>query len=315
MHARIAVVAGIDGFLGRHLARQLLRTGHQVIGLSRRSDGWTDPGLSRVPTVLTIPDNARVGVEQAMNRLKASERHVTVYHLAGIADAHVCESQPFEAFCSNVVVTASLLEVARHLRLPRIVFASTGLVYAVEHRRPIEESQLTRPDSVYAATKLAAEAMIEGYASRHAIAAAVLRIGNVYGAGMTESSVVGKLLLQASRREALVIKSGAPTRDFLYVGDAVEGMIAVARVLGGARFEVYNLSSGVGCTVGDLARTLARVVDPQPELVETAPHAVGSHPWLVLSNARLRSATGWQPRRSLAEGLADSLRDLSAQAS
>jgi UDP-glucose 4-epimerase len=229
--------------------------------------------------------------------------------MAGLSAVRACHEQPLRALESNVHFTLEILEALRDLTVRRFVFPSTGLVYEPSADRDVAETSATRAQSIYGATKLAAEEFVRAYFVAYGFHCGIARLSNVYGAGMVTESVIGKLFGQAIRGVPLSIRSGQAIRDFLYIEDAVDGMLAIARSLESPGCSVYNVSSGVGVAIGFIADAVARAFSISAKVLETDPEAIGAVSSLVLSNELLGRNLGWHPRYSLDSGLAASVEE------
>jgi UDP-glucose 4-epimerase len=230
----------------------------------------------------------------------------TVFHLAARTAVEDSFRDPNAHFRTNTLGTLSLLEACRRSGTRKLVFASTGLVYGIPRELPVPETHATFPLSPYAASKLAAEAALQAYASAFGMAVEVARISNIYGTDNPET-VVGRALAAGGRGEDIVVRELETVRDFLHVDDAVEGLLRLAQAGGEPGCRVVNLSTGRGCSIGALLDTLVRVAgeDGGPRLRVRAGEesAADLVPEIVLANATLRARTGWVPAVSLEDGL------------
>ena len=182
------------------------------------------------------------------------------------------------------------------IRSPR--FTSSGLctsaVYGIAKTLPIAETAPTfQPVSLYGATKLACEALVT------AAWGTSVRLANVYGPGMGQANVVSTILAQIPGTGPLRVRDGAPVRDFLWIDDAVAGLIAmVDRTTTG----IYNLGSGQGVAIRELAdMALEAAGECQRPLEETRPSDRASY--LALDIAATESVTRWRPQVTAKEGM------------
>jgi UDP-glucose 4-epimerase len=225
-----------------------------------------------------------------------------LFHLAGVASVAACARDPGFAFRLNVTATLNVLEVCRAAGIRQVVFPSTALVYGRPSQLPVDEQAPAAPLTFYAATKLAAEALLAGYAAEFGVASVVARLGNVYGPSAAADTVVARLVRQARLGGPLLIKTLAPVRDFIYIEDVVEGLIRLAVAGGPPGIRLFNLSSGQATSIGALASTIARLAGSSG-IQETDPGTSDASANLQLDIGRLVAATGWQPAFSLEQGL------------
>lgn len=295
-----AIVTGAGGFIGRALSARLEARGCRIRGfdLPGRATGdaircadLSDPGVTQASVAAAVKDLGE---------------GATVFHLAGFANASVCRADPPGAFAANVTATANVLEACRLAGLSRIVFPSTALVYALPGRLPIDERAPLGPRSIYAATKIAAEALLAGYAADYGFSVDSARLGNVYGPGGPADSVASTLLRQVLGDGRVHLRTLAPVRDFIHCDDVAEGLIRLAAAGSEPGLRVFNLSSGVPTSIAELAELAARVVGNALPAVETEA-GTRREDQIALDVAQLRRRTGWAPTIPLIDGLGQTL--------
>jgi GDP-4-dehydro-6-deoxy-D-mannose reductase len=305
--SRRALVTGAAGFVGQWLCRALLADGWDVVGA----------GIAAVPAAGILSEDekrsitwALVDVRHQAEIARAFDQATpeAVFHLAGVSSIPDAQGDPTLAYEINVLGASRLVHEARLRRRageidPVLLVVGSGAQYgrAVE-QRPLRESDSQRPMSVYAASKAAQEVVALEAARSEGVRVVATRSFNHSGPGQAED-----FLLPALVRRVLAIRDGAePTlrignadtvRDFLHVRDVVRAYLAL--VESGAAGEAYNVCSGEGVRVRDLAkRVLAAAgvnaaIEVEPALVRRA-----EVPWLVGDPAKMRGATGWTPTLS-----------------
>ncbi len=299
---RRALVTGGDGFVGRYLCAELRERGISTVvaGRSAEFDG--------VDVVLELADAA--GVRSVVETARAD----VVFHLAAQAFVPLATADPLGTYETNVLGTARLVEAIRALppaNRPRLLLVSSGEVYGVQAPGafPLGEAVLPHPMTVYAASKLAAEAVVLASAYTFGLRAVVTRAFNHIGPGQSDRFAVAAFaqrLAQIAHGEGTVLQVGnlTPERDFLDVRDVVRAYVELA--LHGASGELYNVCSGVPTRISDLLRTLVTVARVAVEIREDpALLRPADVPVLYGDNRKLKDATGWEPRYSLAASLRD----------
>jgi UDP-glucose 4-epimerase len=224
-----------------------------------------------------------------------------VFHLAAQADVQTSVRRPAFDATVNVAGTVEVLEAAREAGA-HVVFASTGGAIYGECDAPATEEAARRPVSPYGIAKLCAEEYVSGWNRIHGSSHVVLRFANVYGPrqdSSLEGGVVSIFLERMARREpTTVFGDGGQTRDFVFVGDVVDALLAAAAADGG----VFNVGTGIETSVLDLHRLCAATVgsaaDPAFE-----PARLGDARRSVLDVSRAREVLGWQARVGLEDGL------------
>jgi UDP-glucose 4-epimerase len=293
------LVTGGAGFLGAALANRLAGDGHQVRVLDDLSAG--DPARLDEQVLFTRGDVAdRPKLWTLLQDVDC------VYHLA--ARVLVSESilYPREYNDVNVGGTVSVMEAMRDAGVQRVVFTSSGAVYGEQAEQPVREDQAPNPQSPYAVSKLAAEYYVRTIGALWGIETVILRIFNAYGPGQnlppSHPPVVPRFLSQALRGGSLVIfGGGGQTRDFVYLDDVVEALVAAATASDVDR-RVVNIGSGHETSVNELAILAAEVVERGVEVLHSPAESGGvSHLCADISLAcRLLD---YEPRVGLMEGL------------
>jgi UDP-glucose 4-epimerase len=293
------LITGAAGFLGSALANRLAREGHQVRGLDDLSTG--DPQSLSPDVLFTRGDvNDRPKLWTLLQEVDC------VYHLA--ARVLVAESvlYPREYNAVNVGGTVSLMEAMRDVGVRRVVFVSSGAVYGDQGDQPLDENAPPNPHSPYAVSKLSAEYYVRTIGDLWAIETVSLRVFNAYGPGQnlppSHPPVIPNFIRMAVRGGTLVVHSdGNQTRDYVFVEDVVNAMVAASTAQEVNRL-VLNVGSGAETSVRELAKQVLKVTNSNAEVMynpRTDPGVSRMCASLALAKERL----GYQPRISLAEGL------------
>ncbi len=293
------LITGGAGFLGSALANRLYREGHEVLVLDDLSAG----------------DRARLDEGVFFHRASVQDRPrlwtllqgvEMVYHLAARTSVAESVNYPREYNAVNVDGTLALLEAMRDVRTPRLVFTSSGALYGEQAQQPVSEEALPNPRSPYAVSKLAAEHYIHTVGRLWGIETVALRIFNAYGPGQPlppfHAPVVPRFLHQAVGGGSLVIfGDGHQTRDFVYLDDVVEALVAVLarQGLGGA---TINIGSGVETSIERLARLVLRLTGSHSNILYS-PKEGGGVSRLCADLRRAEALIDYRPAVSLEEGL------------
>jgi GDP-4-dehydro-6-deoxy-D-mannose reductase len=290
-----ALVTGATGFVGPHLVAHLRANGDEVVGLEDGVVEVCDPG--------------------AITAWLEARRPEVVYHLAGWADVGGSWSAPQEAFRVNAEGTLNVLQAALAAGCRRVLVVSSADVYGVvdEADLPITELHPLRPVSPYAVSKVAADYLgLQAWLGRH-LEVVRVRAFNHLGPGQSDRFVAPSIAARIAANEAgggdeIPVGNLDARRDVTDVRDVVRAYrLLVER---GAPGEAYNVCSGVGVAISELAeQLLARATKPMRLVVDPDRYRPVDVPVLLGSAAKLQQATGWRPEIPLDQTLADVLDD------
>ena len=293
--------------MGSHLTERLLGLGAQVSVLVRpRSVTGTvgaafrnlGPVASRLHRVLAT-DVAGPDAEAAIAQLAPQ----VVFHLAADAYVERSFSHPREVLRTNMDGTMTVLEAARRTAaIERVVVTSSSEVYGAAQSERMGEDHPLQPTSPYAASKVAADRMAMAYHRTYGTSVAVIRPFNTYGPRHVYD-VIPKFIARALGGEPLrVFGDGAQSRDFTYVDDMVDAFLAMG-AHPDAVGRVLHFGTGHATTIATLAQAVAEAVGGDVR-IEHAPARAAEVARLCCDASRAHTLLGWQPRVSLAEGLA-----------
>lgn len=256
------LITGGAGFLGVALSNRLARQGHIVRVLDDVSTGdptrlvpevhFTRGDVNDRPTLWTLLQDVEV-----------------IYHLAARVSVSESILFPRDYNTVNVGGTVTLMEAARDASIRRVVMISSGAVYGNLDLSPYKESYIPHPHSPYAVSKLAAEYYVRTIGALAGIEAVCLRVFNAYGPGQripaSHPPIIPNFLKQAIANGTLVIHGdGNQTRDYVYIDDVVNGMVAAATAPDVNQL-VINIGSGVETSVRELAKLVFQVTENKPE--------------------------------------------------
>jgi UDP-glucose 4-epimerase len=291
-----AIVTGGAGFIGSHAVDALLARGDEVHVLDDLSKGRRE----RVAAAATL----HVADIREPDAVFDEARPELVFHLAAQADVRISVERPAYDADVNVLGTLRILEAARR-HGARVVFASTGGAIYGECDSPAPETAERRPLSPYGTSKLAGEEYLATWNRLYGAPHVALRFGNVYGPRQEphgEAGVVAIFMgLLHDGGEPTIFGDGGQTRDYVYVGDVVEAMLAAADTAGGG---VFNVGTGTETSVNELYAAIQRAAGVE----RAARHAearLGELQRSVLDIALAGRELGWRPRHSLDDGLAE----------
>ena len=303
------VVTGADGFIGSHLVEALVGRGHHVRAMvlynSFGSWGWLD----------SLDEETMAGVEVYLGDIRdpASVRELIegaelVYHLAALIAIPYSYRAPRSYVDTNVIGTLNVLDAVRAAGIARLVHTSTSETYGTARTVPISESHPLVAQSPYAASKLAADKLVESYHASFGVPAVTLCPFNTFGPRQSARAVIPTIISQLAAG-ARQIKLGAlePTRDFQYVADTVEAFLTVGAAPASAVIgEVFNAGTGVEVSIGQLATDIVRLMGADVLVTEDTDRLrpKDSEVMRLVADAdKLYQRTGWSPRVDRNQGL------------
>jgi UDP-glucose 4-epimerase len=301
-----AIVTGGAGFIGSHVSEALVARGDEVHIADDLSSGHRD----NVPAGVTLHE---VDIRSdALTNLVTKLQPEVVFHLAAQADVGTSVEQPAFDADVNVVGTIRVLEAARSVSA-RTVFTSTGGAIYGECKRPAHEEDARRPLSPYGTSKLAGEEYLATWNRLYGTSHVACRLANVYGPRQQPSLEGGVVAIFLQRLhdggDVEIFGDGNQTRDFVYVGDVVEALLAAALAPGAG---VFNLGSGMETSILELHGLCAKTagVEQRPRL---APERPGDLRHSVLDASRAERELGWRAKTTLTDGLAQTWASVQAQ--
>jgi UDP-glucose 4-epimerase len=288
-HIKKAVVTGAQGFIGRALVNYLWMMGTDVISIDIK------PGVaSGYPSV--VLDLKRSGSLDGF-----LDADTVVFHLAAQADVAGSVQDPRKDFEENLGGFFEVLESVRRANC-QLIFPSSGSIFDPSNALPLSERALVKPTSPYSAAKAAGEAYCVAYHRSYGLNTKIARMFSVYGEGMDRFAIHDLVRkVQNNSRELVILGDGQQIRDYLYIGDAVRGLITIARA--GIPGEDYNLASGVPVRLLDLAQEIVALMGyPNINIIPRGQSFPGDVPRWYAKIDKIEQI-GFKPEVPMEEGL------------
>jgi UDP-glucose 4-epimerase len=300
-----ALITGGAGFIGSALVDRLSSDGVEVVvydNLSRGRREFVANALARGGVELVEGD-----VLDGDRLQRALDRCDTVFHFAANADVRHGFDQPTIDLEQNTIATSVVLEAMRAVGVTRIAFSSTGSVYGEPDVFPTPETcPFPVQTSLYGASKLAGEGLIQAYAHGYGFTGIIFRFVSILGERYTHGHVFDFLRsLREDPSRLRVLGDGRQEKSYLYVGDCVSAMtLATNRELEPGAVDVYNLGTDETIVVDDSIATIAGHLGVEPELEYTGGTRgwLGDSPLIHLDCGRIREL-GWRPTLTIPEGI------------
>jgi len=308
---KCALVTGCAGFIGSNLVDDLLARGFDVLGIDNLSTGRVEflqaamskPGFTFL----------RIDLEDAEALPKHFQGVDIVYHLAANADVRFGPDHPRRDLEQNTIVTHNVLEAMRIAGVKKIIFSSTGSVYGESSVTPTpEDAPFPIQTSLYGASKLAGEALIQAYCESFGFQAWIFRFVSILGPRYSHGHVFDFYQqLRENKNRLNVLGDGHQRKSYLHVNDCING-IKIAIEKSTAKVNIFNLGVDATCevreSIGWITGKLG--VHPETNFGTQTRGWIGDNPLIHLSTKKINSL-GWRPKFSIQEGVEDTVRFLS----
>ena len=302
------LLTGVAGFIGSHLAARLAARGDTLVGLDNFDETLYPAELHRRNLALVA---SRVEFHEGdfldaewVERLFAQNRFDVVVHLGALAGVRPSLAQPKRYQRVNIEGTLNLLEACRAHGVQRFVFASSSSVYGAHNAVPFaERDPAVRPASPYAASKRAGELFCSNYSDLYGIATTALRFFTVYGPRQRPEMAIHKFArLIRDGKPVPFYGDGSSARDYTFIDDIIDGVVAsIDRCQGGAH-RVYNLGGSRTTTLRRLVELIEGGVGKKA-ILERQPDQPGDVPITYADVTHAAAELGYAPKIPIEEGI------------
>ena len=296
------LVTGGAGFIGSWTVEKLISREYKVVILDNLAYGSID-NLSKVLDDIVFI-NGDIRDSELLDKLFKKYRFYGVIHLAALVSVNEVSQKPYEGYSINVYGTFNLLEMSRKYDVERFVYASSAAVYGDPLSLPISEDHPLYPKSLYGATKLAGEVLVNSYSINYGLSTISLRYFNVYGPRMKPGPYAGVIYIfihnVIHNKPLTIYGDGLQTRDFIYVEDVAEAnLLALESNITGS----YNIGSGNDISIKDLAYKILGLMGRKDlEIVYDKPR-IGDIRYSLADISKAAQLLGWKPDTNFEEGL------------
>ena len=283
-----SIVTGAGGFIGKALVSRQVAEGIDVIALI-----------------------SSAGDIQDVNTLSpySGEDITRVFHLA--ARTYVPDSwdDPQSFYATNLLGTTNVLEYCRQNEV-RLTFVS-AYVYGQPATLPIDEDATVQPNNPYALSKYLAEQACRYYADNFGLSVTIIRPFNIYGIGQDMKFLIPSIVKQTLCDSTIVVQDLEPRRDYLYLDDLVDAVIATSQIDSG--FEIYNVGYGESLSVKDVIDQAQGVAGTTKEIISNNRVRQQEIPDVVANISKIKKHLGWSPATTFDEGLKKLFQSLQEQ--
>ena len=298
------LVTGAGGFIGSHLVERLVQLGARARALvhyrAQGTWGWLEHSAYRKEIEACAGD--------LMDRdcvSRAVKDQEVVFHLGALIAIPYSYDAPLSYVRTNVEGTLNVLQAVRQWGVERLIHTSTSEVYGTAKRVPIAEDHPLQGQSPYAASKIAADKMVEAFHLSFGLPVVTVRPFNTYGPRQSARAVIPTIITQCLEGSRVRLGNVDPTRDMNFVSNTVEGFVQAA-VAAGALGHTVNLGSGREITIRDLVLLIGTLLGKTVEIMteEQRLRPPASEVDRLLADSTLaQRLLNWTPAVSLEEGL------------
>jgi len=305
------LITGCAGFIGSSLTDRLLQAGHEVIGIDNFSTGQSEflvqANQSSHFTLITVDLLDKEAIKPAFEGIDA------VFHLAANADVRFGTDHTHKDLEQNTIATFHVLEAMRAHNVKRIAFSSTGSIYGEAAVIPTPENvAFPVQTSLYGASKLAAEGLIQAYAEGFGFQAYIFRFVSILGERYTHGHVYDfyKQLLK-NPDELYILGNGEQRKSYLYIQDCIDAILH-AMQYANDKVNIFNLGTDEYCQVNDSIGLISEYLGLNPKRVYQGGDRgwIGDNPFIFLDTKKIRDL-GWTPKLSIHEGIQQTIKYLS----
>ena len=301
-------ITGACGFIGSNLVDRLLKDGYKVVGWDNRSTGrieFLNDALNNPNFTLIEGDNLNVSaLSEAMIGCDV------VFHLAANADVRFGLNHPSKDLNQNTIATFNVLTAMKERGIKKIIFSSTGSVYGESTVIPTpENAAFPIQTSLYGASKVACESMIQAYSEGYGFESYIFRFVSILGERYTHGHIFDFYKQLIEHPEYLnVLGDGTQRKSYLYVQDCVDAMLHVLSLKSETKVNIYNLGTNEYVQVNDSVRFMLEHLNLKPEIRYSGGNKgwIGDNPFVFLDTAKIRN-TGWNAKLTIKQGVISTL--------
>ena len=304
------LVTGAAGFIGSNLVENLLNQNFHVVGIDNLSTGK----ILFLEESLKNPHFEFIEMDlfKDSNIIKAFDGCEIIYHLSANADVRFGPERPSIDLEQNVITTHKVLEAARIQGITKFVFSSTGSVYGEPSIIPTpEEAPFPLQTSLYGASKLACEALIQAYSNSFGMQVWIFRFVSILGPRYTHGHVVDFLTQLLDNPDKLqVLGNGHQKKSYLHITDCLEGINLGIQDQKNP-VNIFNLGVDGICEVRDSIGWITDELKINPEIFYGTESRgwIGDNPIIHLDTQKIRKL-GWVPSHSIEESVRETVRYL-----
>jgi len=303
------LVTGATGFIGSWLVERLSNLGATITVFIKENDPID------LASLVEVKDKVKIfygDIRESDTVYQALNNQEIIFHLAAITQVLYAIKNPAETVAVDVNGTLNILEAIRNNDIdPFLVFASTDKVYGEPKYLPIDEEHVLLAKSPYDASKLAADRLVSSYFNTYGIKSSIVRWSNTYGGRDSNilRAVPDFIMSILNNKPPIIRGNGKHIRDYMYVDDAISGILLIAEKQAKSNGEAFNIGTERPTSVLDLAKLITKLMKLE---VKTSPIILnkplyGEIEVQYLSYKKAYQVLGWEPKINLEDGLKDTI--------
>jgi dTDP-glucose 4,6-dehydratase len=301
------LLTGASGFIGSHLAEELVRSGASVRAFLHYNSRADEGNLKQLPSEIRREIEIVFGELTDPDAVKKAVKGTTqVFHLGALIAIPYSYVHPFSFIQTNVTGTANILNACLEVGTERLVCTSTSEVYGTANTTPMDETHRLHPQSPYAASKAAADHLAQSYARSFGLPVTVVRPFNTFGPRQSMRAVIPTIIMQALRTRIIEIGSTRPTRDFNYVKDIARGFVAAGATEPVENGDVFNLATGEDHSIREVIELVSNILGVELLVHERADRmrpATSEVERLIGDATKAGQQLGWSPQLTFRQAL------------
>jgi GDP-4-dehydro-6-deoxy-D-mannose reductase len=311
-----ALITGITGFIGSHLAEKLLEKGYAVAGLERPCASRDLRPIRHLLEDITLLTCDLTSYASVANTVSSADPQI-IFHLGALSPVRYSFEHPFKYQETNLMGTINLVHSL--LEMPdaksrKLIAASTAEVYGIQERKPFKETLPLNPTSPYAVSKAAMDMYLRMASSAYSLNCTILRPTNSYGRKFEAGFIVEYLIITMLKDARVYVGAPDSVRDYIHVSDHVNAYLLAAekQTVPG---EVYNAGSGRGISNRELALSIAKMIGYDEAKITFGSYPPGypmrpmrgEQPYIVLDPSKISNELGWRAAVDLERGIGDTI--------
>ena len=303
------LVIGADGFLGSHLVEELLKKGGNVTALvmynSFNSYGWLNNLKNKKLTIIMGDIRDPYFLK---NKIKKVE---IIYNLAALISVPHSFNAPYSNISNNVLGTVNLLNLAVEKKIKKFIQFSSSEIYGSAAKVPLLESFLPNPQSPYAASKVASDAIALSYYYSYSLPVTILRPFNTFGPRQSTRAVIPGIISQLIKNPNKIhLGSLTPTRDFNYTKDTISACVAALNIK--VNGQVFNICSSFEISIKELVKCFEKISNKKIFIIQKESRMRAKKAEvnrLLGSNKKFKKQANWKPKYIGKKGFLNALRE------